>query len=55
MQHVFSCKGYSKAEALFPPIVNLTSSMVHNGAGNYRRLKNATNCDRNRTSARELA
>ena len=28
MLHVFSCEGYSKAEALFPPIVNLTSSRV---------------------------
>ena len=28
MLHVFSCEKYSKAEELFPPIVNLTSSMV---------------------------
>ena len=28
MLHVFSCERHSKAEVLFPPIVNLTSSIV---------------------------
>ena len=28
MPHVFSCEGYSRAEVLFPSIVNLASSMI---------------------------
>ena len=28
MLHFFSCEGYSKATVLYPPIENLTSSMV---------------------------
>jgi len=56
--HAFSCEGYSRVEVLFPHTVNLTSAMVqdmlHTMGLEIRRLNNATNCDRHRTSAMNL-
>ena len=58
MLYVFSLvKGIQELEYFFPHIVNLTSSMVQylTMGLETRRLKNPTNSDRHKTSARKLA
>ena len=50
MLHVFSCEGYSKAEALFHLLWIWLLQWCTMGL-ETGRLKNATNCDRHRTRA----
>jgi len=53
--YVFYCEEYSKVEALFLPIENLTSSRSVTMRLETGRLNNVTNCDRHGSSPRELA